>query len=160
MIKQCHRYDLFRQVGMQIRSPFKKLSSINCLSGLYYSEVQYLSLEASCHTGLLARREGRRLAPKCQAEKQPESDQSSSWWSGLVAAGVTLLRTPSLTHVVGPGAVGRQAGSRNECDGSGATLERGGVCGELACASPQPAVAQCGPSVSGSAHTFGRNKIY
>lgn len=74
--------------------------------------------------------------PNARQKKQLESDQSASWWSELVAAVVTSLRTPSLTHVVEPRAIGRQAGSRNKCDGLGATIESGGVCGELACASP------------------------
>lgn len=72
---------------------------------------------------------------------------------------MTSLRTLSLTRVVGPGAVGRQAGSRNQCDGAGATLERGGSVVRWRAHPPQPAVGQCGPSVSGSAHTFRRNKI-
>lgn len=50
------------------------ISSINCLSNLYYSEAQDLSFETSCHIGLLAQREGSRPASKRQAEKQLESD--------------------------------------------------------------------------------------
>lgn len=62
-------------------------------------------------------------------------------------------------RVVGSGAVGRQAGSRHECDGLGVTIESGGVCGEVSCAFPQPDEAKCGPSVAIFTHVFKRNEM-
>lgn len=62
-------------------------------------------------------------------------------------------------RVVGSGAVGSQAVSRNECDELGATIESGGVYGELACVFAQLFVATCVPCVARFAYVFKRKTI-
>ena len=52
-----------------------------------------------------------------------------------------------------------QAGSRNERVELWATIESGGVCGEVACEFPQPNVAKCGPCVARFSHFFKRKDI-
>lgn len=118
------------------------ISSINCLSSLYYSEVQDLSFEASCPHWIVGSVWRKKTYFQMPGKKQ-ESDEPANWLSGWVFALVPSLSAPILTCVLRWLDLGRQEAEMSVM-GWGWAIESGGICGEVACVLPQPVVANVG----------------